>query len=144
MTGACESCEQKCNGCNADGTCASCNAGYLEIKGDCVFAMSLTGYTIDEDGNVSEVCGDGLNYGIFACDDGNLDDGDGCSSQCSVEPGYNCTLSTINSSDVGFNVCTKMGEILITSASIGSDLVLTVDLSLQVSFAGTPSPPHLQ
>ena len=31
-----------------------------------------------------EVCGDGFNFGINECDDGNLSDYDGCSSQCIV------------------------------------------------------------
>ena len=71
-----------------------------------MYAMSITGYTIDDDGNLTEVCGDGLNYGIFECDDGNLDDGDGCSSVCSIEPGYQCTLNSMDDSNVGINVCT--------------------------------------
>ena len=29
----------------------------------------------------SEKCGDGEDYGGFECDDGNLDDNDGCDSQ---------------------------------------------------------------
>jgi cysteine-rich repeat protein len=37
-----------------------------------------------------EVCGDGKNFGNEMCDDGNLDDGDGCSSTCEVEPDYQC------------------------------------------------------
>jgi cysteine-rich repeat protein len=31
----------------------------------------------------SEICGDGINLGL-PCDDGNLNDGDGCSSICSI------------------------------------------------------------
>ena len=96
--------------------------------------MSITGYTIDEDGNLSEVCGDGLNYGIFECDDGNLNDGDGCSSTCTIETGYQCSLQTINNSNVGINVCTKMGEILIVSATLDNSLLLSVELSPQISF----------
>ena len=30
--------------------------------------------------------------GVELCDDGNTNDGDGCSSSCEVEPGYNCTM----------------------------------------------------
>ena len=84
---------------------------------------------------MSEVCGDGLNYGIFQCDDGNRDDGDGCSSDCTIEAGYSCSITTISTSDVGSNTCTKMGEILITNAIIDPTLVLSVDLSLQVKFS---------
>lgn len=36
------------------------------------------------------VCGDGIKSGTEACDDGNLTNGDGCSSTCQVEPGFAC------------------------------------------------------
>jgi fibro-slime domain-containing protein len=36
-------------------------------------------------------CGDGLVLGSEACDDGNLVNGDGCSSDCTVEAGYTCS-----------------------------------------------------
>jgi fibro-slime domain-containing protein len=35
-------------------------------------------------------CGDGIVFGNEECDDGNLRDGDGCSSSCKVEEGYVC------------------------------------------------------
>ena len=37
-----------------------------------------------------EVCGDGLLF-YLECDDGNLIDYDGCSSSCTVEPGFDCS-----------------------------------------------------
>jgi MYXO-CTERM domain-containing protein len=37
------------------------------------------------------VCGDGLVLPGEACDDDDLDDGDGCSSICEVEPGFLCS-----------------------------------------------------
>jgi cysteine-rich repeat protein len=39
------------------------------------------------------ICGDGLVRGGEQCDDNNLDDGDGCSSTCTVESGYTCDVS---------------------------------------------------
>ena len=36
------------------------------------------------------ICGDGVRFGLEACDDGNEDNGDGCSSQCEVESGVEC------------------------------------------------------
>lgn len=39
----------------------------------------------------SAVCGDGLRESFEACDDGNGNNGDGCSQFCQVEPGYNCS-----------------------------------------------------
>jgi fibro-slime domain-containing protein len=39
------------------------------------------------------VCGDGIKMPDEACDDGNLQNGDGCSSTCAIESGYTCTAS---------------------------------------------------
>jgi cysteine-rich repeat protein len=36
-------------------------------------------------------CGDGLFDAPEGCDDGNILNGDGCSSNCTVENGFNCT-----------------------------------------------------
>jgi cysteine-rich repeat protein len=36
-------------------------------------------------------CGNGVVEGQEECDDGDLQDGDGCSSVCKVEPGWSCT-----------------------------------------------------
>lgn len=47
-------------------------------------------------------CGDGtVNTTEGACDDGNLYDGDGCSSLCAVETNWTCTTSSNN-----ISVCT--------------------------------------
>jgi fibro-slime domain-containing protein len=35
-------------------------------------------------------CGDNVKAGAEECDDGNVDDADGCSSQCTKEAGFNC------------------------------------------------------
>lgn len=35
-------------------------------------------------------CGDGLRVSSESCDDGNLEDGDGCSSECTIEQNYLC------------------------------------------------------
>ena len=41
----------------------------------------------------TEICGDGKNMGTFKseCDDGNVIDGDGCSSTCIIEAGFECS-----------------------------------------------------
>ncbi|MBU1239092.1 pre-peptidase C-terminal domain-containing protein [Myxococcota bacterium] len=39
----------------------------------------------DDDNNVSAVCGNGVIEGSEQCDDGNVDDGDGCSALCLTE-----------------------------------------------------------
>lgn len=35
-----------------------------------------------------EICGDGLNVGVWECDDGNLRDYDGCTEYCAIEDGW--------------------------------------------------------
>jgi cysteine-rich repeat protein len=47
---------------------------------------------IEETGEPA-VCGDAVKAPTEACDDGNLAAGDGCTSTCSIEPGFQCTGS---------------------------------------------------
>lgn len=57
-----------------------------------------------------EVCGDGLSLGENECDDGNVNDGDGCSSSCRVEQGFECRRVE-NSSDVCTDVTRSYGTL---------------------------------
>ncbi|MBN2717004.1 MAG: fibro-slime domain-containing protein [Deltaproteobacteria bacterium] len=50
-------------------------------------------------GACAAVCGDGILVNED-CDDGNLEDGDGCSSDCTIENGYTCTTACVE------NTCT--------------------------------------
>ena len=45
-------------------------------------------------GTVVPVCGDSTIVGAETCDDGNSAPGDGCGSDCALEPGYSCTEDT--------------------------------------------------
>jgi cysteine-rich repeat protein len=56
------------------------------------------------------VCGDGFRRHSFEqCDDGNTEDGDGCSSSCMIEPGWLCDGGSWNSKDTCFfPVCGDM------------------------------------
>jgi cysteine-rich repeat protein len=56
------------------------------------------------------VCGDGFRRHSFEeCDDGNTEDGDGCSSSCKIEPGYLCDGGSWNTADTCiFPVCGDM------------------------------------
>jgi cysteine-rich repeat protein len=40
--------------------------------------------------DAGEVCGDGMRTLTEACDDGDVEPGDGCSPSCEVEPGFRC------------------------------------------------------
>eukprot|EP01026_Neomeris_dumetosa_P051141 TRINITY_DN4496_c0_g1_i1.p1 TRINITY_DN4496_c0_g1~~TRINITY_DN4496_c0_g1_i1.p1 ORF type:complete len:1030 (-),score=176.63 TRINITY_DN4496_c0_g1_i1:568-3657(-) len=53
----------------------------------------------------SSVCGNGRVEGLEECDDGNRNDGDGCSADCKTEKGYYCTM-------VSPSVCVKSGELI--------------------------------
>ena len=48
------------------------------------------------DGNLlCPVCGDGIfDAATEACDDGNMNDGDGCSRNCTIEPDFDCNTNT--------------------------------------------------
>lgn len=40
------------------------------------------------------LCGNGNTEGVEGCDDGNTLEGDGCSSECKVETGWDCKIYT--------------------------------------------------
>lgn len=54
------------------------------------------------------VCGDGYMDIHEACEDGNVDDGDGCSAACLIEEGWSCDARTLHQS-TGNNIsdCTE-------------------------------------
>ena len=61
----------------------------------CIPCEDITGYyttqnSLTKANECTEICGDGLNLGEYQCDDGNLKDGDGCSSKCTYEEGFEC------------------------------------------------------
>ena len=61
------------------------------------FDESTELYTVDPPDSdcVRRICGDGkINLAWEMCDDGNKDDLDGCSSECTEELGYTCTHSS--------------------------------------------------
>lgn len=53
---------------------------------------SVSRYQTFEFGSACEVCGNGVTGQGETCDDGNVDDGDGCSSTCDIEAGYVCPI----------------------------------------------------
>ena len=55
------------------------------------------------DGSCEEICGDAINLGLLPCEDGNLDDGDGCSSSCTFEKDFLCKIEESN----GLHICTE-------------------------------------
>ncbi|EDM78420.1 putative lipoprotein [Plesiocystis pacifica SIR-1] len=75
-------------------TAATVDDGNDEIDGDTMGGEEETldeGTDSSESGGVPPNCGDGILTTDEACDDGNTEDGDGCSADClTVDPGYQC------------------------------------------------------
>ena len=67
------------------------------------------------------LCGDGKNYSNDQneWDDGNNIDGDGCSSQCKVEPGFKC-VHTSSTPDVCTEICGDGRRISLTGCDDGN------------------------
>lgn len=55
-----------------------------------------------------EICGDGLLF-TLQCDDGNLQNGDGCSDQCTIETNFTCRAgSSVGPSKCSYNQPLKL------------------------------------
>ena len=98
-TAACETsqCVSTCgDGVRVDGE--ECDDGNVhELDGCSAQCTVECGFTCasGEDGNTKDTCtatcGDGVrSYFVEDCDDGNVVDGDGCSSTCQIEEGWTC------------------------------------------------------
>ena len=102
-------CDKSCKGCTG-GTeldCLSCNSSYTEYhlgtksKLNCIICEDIRGMrTIIDISNTKqsiceEICGDGINLGQYECDDGNLENGDGCDNKCKIEDGFECYIPNI-------------------------------------------------
>ena len=66
-------------------------------------------------GECVEICGNGVNYGMKECDDGNTESGDGCSSVCTIESGWTCYGSSYTTKDTCYKVLTQISSVSVTS-----------------------------
>ncbi len=73
----CRTCKAECTTCTSASVCTNCQIGF-----------SLTG------SNCVQNCGNSVRQPGEECDDGNAISGDGCSSNCKIENGYLCSLSS--------------------------------------------------
>jgi cysteine-rich repeat protein len=59
--------------------------------------------------NATEICGDGhvvgVEFEMDRCDDGNTNNDDGCSAECAIECGWNCTGGHEEANDVCNTTC---------------------------------------
>ena len=96
----CKECEFPCQQCKKNAQdCTLCVENYAyDSENTCVQCTDITGFDfpwraepkVPGGGACTEICGDGLNFGFYECDDGNIRNGDGCSSKCKIEKSYGC------------------------------------------------------
>lgn len=98
----CRPCPLSCTACESATKCTACDRGFEVQKSTSV---------------CTEICGDGLRF-LVSCDDGNLIDGDGCSSSCTVEQGYKCEGGSSTSKDV----CTYVKPEAVTITQLGQSI----------------------
>lgn len=96
-----------------------------------------------------EICGDGFNFGMYECDDGNLANGDGCNSKCLIESGWNCTGGSflmpdtcrdIQSPTPKISLINKQNQIYISfdeEVRLTEDLYNSEDPKFTISVVGT-------
>jgi len=98
-------CNPKCVTCIGDtyNDCLICKSAYNPFLNpanaitsySCKKCSEISGFTVmkNDSSKCVEICGDGFNLGYYECDDGNLIDGDGCSSDCEFEGVLRCVSS---------------------------------------------------
>lgn len=82
-----------------------------------------------------EICGDGILFNL-PCDDGNLNNGDGCSSTCTVEKDYTC----MNGTETTPSICSYNGSF---SVSLETGDKSPSSNSLTLTYSIEPSGPLL-
>lgn len=121
----------------------------------CVLCESIRGLDFTSDA-CSDYCGDGRRFrekdvvGLakyFECDDGNKKDGDGCSSKCKVESGYDCKGGNPLEADMCTLIASSSSSDAISdegSEFYGSFLYQSNDgRTLQVLFSKEPASPSV-
>lgn len=112
---SCLACPPACETCISGSICTKCRPFAFSFENSCFFCTSQPGFTSD----CQEICGDGLSYAKSKqilpfqnseinlkssiseiCDDGNVNNGDGCSSDCKVEPFFKCYRANFSTPDV--------------------------------------------
>lgn len=90
-----DECARGTHGCGNNEVCVN----RFGLANDCVCAP---GFSRSPEGQCQPGCGNGERTPGEACDDGNVEDGDGCSARCEVEPGWACWES-----ELGVSLCER-------------------------------------
>ncbi len=101
-TGGCDvgdACNSYMSVCDMAGMCV-CPGGNVETScednfdNDCDAFLECGDSDCTGSGSCPPICGDGLKRGAEVCDQGNVVNGDGCSSLCTLESGWTCTAAS--------------------------------------------------
>jgi len=94
----CQMCDPTCLTCKGGlkSDCEACSIDRAEYEELCYLCKDIPGFYDDigfklAKGYCPEICGDGLDFGQYQCDDGNTISGDGCSKECKLERYWSCT-----------------------------------------------------
>ena len=94
-TPECLECPETCLTCKSPGTasdCIKCVPDRMMSESLCLPCNLIVGYQYPIRSNIcTEICGDGIDLERLGCDDGNVRNGDGCSSSCEIERGWECS-----------------------------------------------------
>lgn len=120
---------EECDGTNLNGNnCSSLGYYYgnLKCSEDCSFDKSLCSYgyvgsSDESSSDISFVCGNGVNEVVGQCDDGNNENGDGCSSNCLIESRWTCRDNSNSLSLCGPDSC----SIVYSDTGYNSSYLLT-------------------
>ena len=99
--------------------------------GSCSRCEDAPGFMTDpfDSGVCIEICGDGLDLGLNECEDGNLFDLDGCSSDCKLELDFECT----SASPTGPFRCKSIKPPALIFAAVTDDMALELYFSEPVT-----------
>jgi cysteine-rich repeat protein len=91
---------------DGDGCSSTCQ---IETGFSWAIDTSIVGFVAQFD-KCKEICGDGLNFQYFDCDDGNLVNGDGWDSNCEVEVGWRCSYGNSTTADTCWQIIPYITE----------------------------------
>ncbi|CDW81534.1 UNKNOWN [Stylonychia lemnae] len=119
----CRPCDSSCKTCSNwySTDCLSCERGkYLWQRSTYEF-LCLTcdsdGMYYGTNGDCVEKCGDSKNFGLNECDDGNSQNGDGCSSACKIEQGFICSGGNTKQKDICYAIQTQIDNVIVTGSN---------------------------
>eukprot|EP00347_Sterkiella_histriomuscorum_P004310 403360935 len=116
----CSGCNSSCKTCFGpyQWDCLSCERGYyLQQTGLNDFVCNkcdAVGMYYGLSGECQEYCGDSKDFGLNQCEDGNKYNGDGCSSTCQIEEGFQCTRGTTTKAGSCFAIPTQINSVSLT------------------------------